>query len=215
MIQRDQLRELVAEFFETQPEKISPGFPFTGARMEGSVARYALDAAIRRRFGVKCPAVYEARTYGELEAGLCGASPDDNGDGHQAQSSVPASAIDFGPMTPLGCGIDIELVANLPEAGDYWEHEFYRTWFTPAEIAYCIMQENPAVHFAARWCAKEALKKCDARFLETDMSEIEVLRDDIGRITLARRNGSGTKASVLPYAVSISHTPLLAAAVVV
>ena len=61
----------------------------------------------------------------------------------------------------LACGIDIERVDAMPVTDDYWEHEFYKESFSKDEIAYCLLQENPRMHFAARWCAKEALVKCD------------------------------------------------------
>jgi phosphopantetheine--protein transferase-like protein len=114
---------------------------------------------------------------------------------------------------PVSCGIDIELIDNLPPAKDFWEEDFYRTHFTPAEIAYCLTKENPLVHFAARWCAKEALKKCDPAYLGEEMSNIELTVDQSGAPALKHiANGS---AMVLPLAVSISHTPTVAAAVVV
>ena len=64
-------------------------------------------------------------------------------------------------MDDLACGIDIERVDAMPVTDDYWEHEFYKESFSKDEIAYCLLQENPRMHFAARWCAKEALVKCD------------------------------------------------------
>jgi phosphopantetheinyl transferase (holo-ACP synthase) len=106
----------------------------------------------------------------------------------------------------------VELVENLPEADDPWTHPFYQEWFRPAEIAYCLMQEQPRLHFAARWCAKEALKKCDERFLREEMSRIELVRSPSGAVSLVHH--AGETARPLPYAVSITHTPLLAAAVV-
>ena len=65
----------------------------------------------------------------------------------------------------LTCGIDIEMVDNLPVVPDYWEDKLFTTTFTTSEIAYCLLQANPPMHFAARWCAKEALKKCDISVL--------------------------------------------------
>ncbi len=116
MSQRDDLRDLVAEFFETEPDRINAEFSFTSGRMEGSVARYALDAAIRRRLGLKCQAVHSAKTFGELETSLFGASGPD-----QPIDSMPAKTRKPGRLTApeapasfttAACGIDIELIAN-------------------------------------------------------------------------------------------------------
>ena len=56
-------------------------------------------------------------------------------------------------MVTIGCDIEeIKRFANKGEA-------FYKKLFTPAEIAYCLQKSNPAQHFAARYCAKEAAVK--------------------------------------------------------
>ena len=143
-----------------RPVVLAPG------RGQGSIARAALDAAIRGRVGLKSRAVYSARTFGELEAelvpGAAAAPAPAAAPGPATVAAGPASTRTSGAVS---CGVDIELIANLPVAADPWEDAFYRTTFAPAEIAYCLMQETPALHFAARWCAKEALKKCDRAFL--------------------------------------------------
>jgi phosphopantetheine--protein transferase-like protein len=111
------------------------------------------------------------------------------------------------------CGMDLENVADLPETTNYRDHEFYRDNFTPEEIAYCVLQENPRMHFAARWCAKEALFKCDPAWRNTKFSEIEVVRDQTGEVSL--RHASNGASRKLSHAVSLSHTNTLAAAFVV
>jgi phosphopantetheinyl transferase (holo-ACP synthase) len=69
------------------------------------------------------------------------------------------------------------------------------------------------MHFAARWCAKEALVKCDPAFKGQSFSTVEVVRNESGELSLAHHaNGAATTS---PHAVSISHTETMAAAVVV
>jgi holo-[acyl-carrier protein] synthase len=220
MEQAESLRKLVAEFFEIDPGQIESAFPLSGKQMQGSLARAKLDAAIRRRLGVKAPAVYSARTYGQLEIAVLGTTSS----AHQSDPAralgpenilVPSLASDLAnsQVLPISCGIDIELVESLPRPKDYWEHEFYRTCFTPAEIAYCLTRDNPRVHFAARWCAKEALKKCDSAYLKEEMSNVEVTLDAAGVPSISHRvNGTATR---LPYALSVSHTDTVAVAVVI
>ncbi len=202
------LRDTVAGFLGVDANAIGPDFPLS-RKLAGSLARATLDAAIRRRVGVKSRAVYTARTYGELQAAILG-------DG----SPVPSSAAASPPPTEApdlptddgehaACGVDMELVEHLPAAEDYWEHEFYRANFTRAEIAYCLTREHPREHFAARWSAKEALKKCHPIAMSLDMNEIEVTLNESGAPTL-RHVRDGT-FSPLHYAVSMSHTPVAAA----
>src|SRR5882672_3368045 len=193
-----------------------------------SFDRAKLAAAVLRHFGRKPSEIAHARTIGELEAILFtgqedrpaspppirvnGREPESNA---QPSQPLPPS---FGTAMPSAlpnmlCGIDLEPVASLPEALDYWEDDFYKTVFTPVEIAYCAAQEEPAMHFAARWCAKEALRKCDPRFATADYTELELTRTETGGLRL-RHLGSDTP-TVLPHAVSVTHTPQMAAAVVV
>ncbi len=216
MDRQETLRETVARFLKTDPSSLTPDFPLRGPRMEGSVARYALDAAIRRAVGVRCRAVYTAKIYGALEAAVMGKEAPDGDEAASATDpgrSPFASALGNGGGNAVSCGVDMELVANLPEADDYWTHEFYQTHFTKAEIAYCLTKEQPLMHFAARWCAKEALKKCDAAFLREDMNRLEVTHDQHGGVALQyRREEDAVK---LPHALSISHTPNAAVAAVV
>jgi phosphopantetheine--protein transferase-like protein len=105
------------------------------------------------------------------------------------------------------------MVENLPRVHDYWEDPFYTTMFTASEIAYCLLQANPPMHFAARWCAKEALKKCDPAYSHMAMNQLEVALTTTGAPWLqTAAHGTWERCPVI---VSLSHTPYMAAAVVV
>jgi holo-[acyl-carrier protein] synthase len=204
------LRKTVAEFFEVDEGQVGPSFSLQ--TRQGSIARAALDAAIRGRVGFKSQAVYSARTFGELMAEV---SPGSTPAPAPEVPSAPVSAAPIPIATSSGasCGVDLELIANLPVAVDPWEHEFYRNTFSSSEIAYCLRQLEPATHFAARWCAKEALKKCDRAFLAVEPKEIEVVLDEAGAPRLEYNGGGSSRR--LPHAVSLSHTLHAAVAVVV
>jgi phosphopantetheine--protein transferase-like protein len=205
------LRMAVAEFFKVDAADVGSSFSLQGRHGQGSIARAALDSLIRRRVGLISRSVYTARTYGELEAELM--------PGKAASVLVPASSPDEQAANPSGvasvvrCGIDIELIDHLPRVADCWEDSFYRDHFTAAEIAHCLLQEAPALHFTARWCAKEALKKCDGAFLATAMKDIEVVAGNAGQPFLVHHSGADTHR--LPHALSLSHVPHAAIAVVV
>ena len=210
---QQQLRIAIAEFLQTRPEDITANLSLSFAM--GSIGRARLAASIQRRTGVLCPQVYTAKTYGELELAIL-KQPQHTSDGPVA-GNVPAQAIPVEPSAAIAgdvaCGIDIEMVDSLPAQPDYWESDFYRSSFSPTEIAFCNSQENPRLHFAARWAAKEALKKCDAQFMSVDMNLLEVLHNESSKPSLALLAG-GEKIP-LPFAVSLTHTSLLAAAIVV
>ena len=79
--------------------------------------------------------------------------------------AVPKAA---GAAGGLQVGLDVEDIRLLPQAKDYWEHEFYSGSFAKSEIAYAVLQAEPRTHFAGFWCAKEALRKCDPGFAGVD-----------------------------------------------
>ena len=210
----EQLRQIVAQLAGLKPEAIGPDFSLRSRGLQSSVRRAALAAAIRRHLGVNVPQVYSVVSFGELEAAILQGDSKTTDSGmlpNDLQKTVAASALSS--VDDLACGIDIERVDAMPVTDDYWEHEFYKESFSKDEIAYCLLQENPRMHFAARWCAKEALVKCDPAFKGQPFSTMEVVRNESGEVSLAHHsNGSSTKP---PHAVSISHTETMAAAVVV
>jgi phosphopantetheine--protein transferase-like protein len=216
------LRQTVAEFFQIAPEQVSGDLDFRG-RMSGSVARARLDAAIQQRLKIICPQVHTAQTYAELEAAVLGkplaataiAVPATSSGDPQRSASATAAVGPGAAMENVACGIDLESPEQFPVEADYWESEFYRANFSRAEIAYCLVQADPSQHFAARWCAKESLKKCDAQYLSLEMNRIEVVLDESGRPALHLRSTEGHTSTRLPVAVSLTHLGSLAAAVVV
>jgi holo-[acyl-carrier protein] synthase len=214
------LRKTVAEFFDVDERQVEPSFSLLSC--QGSIARAAFDAAIRRGVGLKSRAVYSARTFGELAADL--------GIGHDGASASPGPASTLPSLPPQGgrepesspssnghagasCGVDIELVEHLPVVVDPWEDPFYRSHFSSSEIAYCVRQPEPLLHFAARWCAKEALKKCDRAFLAIEGKDVEVVNDEAGAPHLVHLTEGSSRR--LPHAVSLSHTTHAAVAMVV
>jgi phosphopantetheine--protein transferase-like protein len=206
------LRKAVAEYFEVDEGQVIPSFPLSG-RGHGSIARAALDSVIRSRVGIASQAVYTARTYGELEGDLVPGAAAVAPEPAPRPAGPPVAVVAPTPGGAVSCGVDIELIENLPTAADPWEDPFYRSVFAPPEIAYCLMQEAPALHFAARWCAKEALKKCDGALLAADLKDLEVVPDEAGAPYLVHHAGGASRR--LPHAVSLAHTAHAAVAVVV
>jgi phosphopantetheine--protein transferase-like protein len=209
----ESLRNLVAELLAVPADQVGSDRVLTGARLQGSLGRSILDAAMRRRLGIQSPACYTAKTYGELESAINGSasSPIVNGTFKAPPPAITLSTDSIAGQT--ACGIDIELVESLPPTTDFWTHEFYTTHFTPGEIAYCLTQQSPPMHFAARWCAKEALKKCEPGLLNESPQNIEVVSQSDGRPTLRHLNAGAF--TPLPHALSLSHTTHAAVAMVV
>jgi holo-[acyl-carrier protein] synthase len=62
-------------------------------------------------------------------------------------------------MRIFGIGIDVVEVARISQAIERQGERFLVKIFTPAERAYCELQKNSALNYAARFAAKEAVSK--------------------------------------------------------
>lgn len=60
----------------------------------------------------------------------------------------------------IAIGVDIEEIVRFENK----DAAFQQRIFSPAEIEYCNSKSNPAQHFAARYCAKEAVFKALSSF---------------------------------------------------
>jgi phosphopantetheine--protein transferase-like protein len=104
-----------------------------------------------------------------------------------------------------GVGVDVEVVDRFTKPD--------RRLFTAEELAYCAIQANPAQSRAGRWCAKEAVSKACAKYLQLTLREIEIRAGPSGRPIVVfpdRANGVGLAAEV-----SIAHAGGTAIAVAV
>ncbi len=59
----------------------------------------------------------------------------------------------------IGIGIDIVDVNRFMRKPFSSNQSFYEKIFTPKEIKYCLQFKNPAIHFAGKFAAKEAVIK--------------------------------------------------------
>jgi holo-[acyl-carrier protein] synthase len=59
----------------------------------------------------------------------------------------------------IGIGIDATDIDRITQAITRYGDRFLRRVFTDGEMAYCNRRREPAIHFAARFAAKEAAMK--------------------------------------------------------
>ncbi|BDG07094.1 holo-ACP synthase [Anaeromyxobacter paludicola] len=112
---------------------------------------------------------------------------------------------------PVSIGVDVEEIARfralLPKlAGSQ------RRLFHPEEHAYCRSQPDPAVHYAGRWCAKEAVVKALSAWRLLVPRQVCILRSSDGRPRV-RIDAEGGAEAARRLDVSISHTASVAVAV--
>ena len=118
------------------------------------------------------------------------------------------------PDQAIGC--DIEEIGRFRE--DITQSSrFLDRVFTRNEQEYCLSYQDPASHFAARYCAKEAVVKalCSLGLSPLPFSSIEIVHDDGGvpRVILHPEGEGRMKYLNLEIQVSMSHSPTIAMAV--
>ena len=116
----------------------------------------------------------------------------------------------------IGLGLDVAEIPRVAALIERYGERFIRRLFTDGEIDYCTRRRAPAIHFAARFAAKESGMKA----LGTGHSQ-EVLWRDLEVVRRAgppqlqfhggaarRFNALGARSSLL----TITHTEALALA---
>jgi len=120
----------------------------------------------------------------------------------------------------IGLGIDLIEISRIEESFDRHGERFRDRVFTAAEAAYCDGQAAPALHYAARFAAKEAFSKALGLGIANGISwpEIGVMNDEwkAPRLILTGRAAQlAAERGVWATHVSLTHTDTMASAVVV
>jgi len=119
----------------------------------------------------------------------------------------------------FGTGTDIIEVGRIKTVMER-DIGFRDKIFTPGEIAYCEPKRNKYQHYAARFCAKEALLKAIGTGwrLGIRFSDIDLYHDEFGK-PLIRLSGKAAELAeregLKEIHVSLSHLKDLATAIVI
>ena len=118
-------------------------------------------------------------------------------------------------LTPnFNVGIDCEEISRWRTMLSKLEVGSQRKLFTEAEHKYCRSFKDPAPHYAARWCAKEALIKALSPFCQLDVRTIEVTNDEEGRPSFILHDPEAVCLE-MTIRLSLTHSKETAMAVVV
>ena len=123
-------------------------------------------------------------------------------------------------MTIIALGLDLTEVSRIRDIMERHGDRFKERTFSAAERAYCDKNADPAMHYAARFAAKEAVAKAlGTGFAEgVGWNDIEVLRAESGQPSIALHAGAALRAKELGITqvlVTLTHTKETAAASVV
>jgi holo-[acyl-carrier protein] synthase len=117
----------------------------------------------------------------------------------------------------VGTGVDIIETARIQSSVDEFGERFLNRCFWPDEVAYCRSMKFPALHFAARFAAKEAISKAFGTGIGQHLGwkDMEIRKRDSGE-PYAVLHGKGEELAkirgITEVFVSLSHCKDYAAA---
>ena len=120
----------------------------------------------------------------------------------------------------VGLGLDLVEVERLAAVIERQGERFLRRVFTDGEREYCATKSEPAVFYAARFAAKEAVAKAFGTGIGNSIGwlDIEVVRNAAGapEVRLAGKGAAfAADRGVARILLSLTHTRVMAAASVV
>ena len=101
-------------------------------------------------------------------------------------------------------GADIVEVERIRKLIDRYDFKFLNKIFSSEEIAYCNTHQDPSIHFAGRFSAKEAIKKALSGKhgnILFKFNKIKIINDENGRPYIDRKSFPLENIDI-----SISHT---------
>ena len=120
-------------------------------------------------------------------------------------------------MKILGTGVDIVETGRVGDSITKFGERFLNRCFLPGEIAYCQQMKFPALHFAARFAAKESISKAFGTGIGQQLGwrDMEICRRETGE-PFVKLHDKGEKLArqrgVTQIFVSLSHCKDYAAA---
>lgn len=204
MAKPDEIKKLIANTLKINAADINDDFLLKSGKMKTSAGSVILSNIVKKIYGVKM-SCENVSTFGELIRMAQGGNIDESEPVPLAADIEEYPERTDSPITGqyFVCGIDIQEVDVFPEVDDYWKESFYTDSFTKNEIAYCVTAASPRHSFAARWCLKEALHKCGAKYYGIPLSNIQVVKQRSGAVILEMLEDNSWKA--LPFSCSLSH----------
>lgn len=120
-------------------------------------------------------------------------------------------------MSVFGIGIDVVEIDRIERMIDGYGDRFLEKVFTAVEREYCLKASRPALHFAARFSAKEAVAKAFGTGIGANLEwlDMEVRRRDSGAPQLVL-SGAGLRFAeahgIVEVMISLTHARDYAAA---
>lgn len=107
----------------------------------------------------------------------------------------------------LGIGTDIVEIARINSVWTRYTQRFLNRIFTSYEQEYCLKRKDPALHFAGRFAAKEAIAKALGTGFSQGLGwlDIEIHNDARGKPTVIFSPAAACLFKHPQFLISISH----------
>ena len=116
-----------------------------------------------------------------------------------------------------GIGTDIIEIERILDSIEEFEDKFLDRLFTVKEQEYCDTFDRPALRYAGRFAAKEAIAKAFGVGFGADFTwlDVEIINNDKGKPIVHFSEKSTSKFKDFTIDLSISHCTLYATAVAI
>ncbi len=204
----EQIKNTVSKYIKVPAAQITAQTMIDRSAVASSIILHRMYAQLASE-GIAVNDYSVIKTYGQLLANI---------NGGESTAVVPAttgivSYTALATANELAVGIDIENISSLPVVNDFREDAFYTMNFTPAEIAYCILQPNAYASFAGLFAAKEAIVKADNTYKNKAFNTIYIDHLPEGKPVHPGFQLSISHTSDIAVAVAVKNIPSPAAAI--
>jgi len=197
----EKIKEIISGFIKMPADQIGHHTMINQTAVKNSIMLHRMYAQLANA-GIVVSNYADIDNFGKLVERVNGNHVD-----VPVRTSLPQQeyvhAANNATASPVAIGIDIEEIAAMPRVHDFRDDAFYTMNFSPGEIAYCILQQNPFASFAGLFAAKEAIVKADNRYRSQPFHLIHI------------DHTPGNKPFHEAFQLSITHTDSVAIAVAV
>jgi phosphopantetheine--protein transferase-like protein len=196
----EKIKEIIAVFLKVPPAQVSGITVIDRSAVSSSILLHRMYAKLAAE-GVAVSNYQDIRTVNDLLQSVNGAVQTTVAPAAGEVAIPVIKSLSTAAPAGSGVGVDIEAVSAMPITGDFREDAFYSMYFSPAEIAWCILKPNPYASFAGLFAAKEAIVKADNNYKKTPFNQINIAHTAEGKPLHAA------------FQLSIAHTEELAIAI--
>jgi len=196
----ENIKAIISRYTKIPVEQINSSTVIDRSAVAGSILLHRMYGSLANE-GFVVENYFDINNYGILLQRLNGVEISKNTQVAEPEFIIAGLYTETGDPAFNGTGIDIENINALPQVNDFREDEFYKMNFTPAEIAYCILQPNALVSFAGLFAAKEAIVKANNAYKNRPFNTIFIDHSPTGQPVYKG------------FQLSIAHTTELAVAI--